>query len=380
MQPLFSPAEYLTTFTTFIYGYVATQFLSGWSSMITHRKSITLSKEHLLWTIFLFVMLIDIWWASWRKTEEISTDNLIFYSSLVTPFIFYFLSHLLFPDLDQLMGNNLQTFLTPAFRKVMVTMAFLLLSFMLSDWLFPRHPPQNILLNLFGVGLAIALIIFPANLLLRRSVLTAAMALLITHLYLSTQYVQPFDQIGGFSFIEYLTVFTTFIYGFVTWRYLEAWGKIIGQFRKLIIGLDYLPWTVMGFLLMLDIWWGAWIREAYLSKNIFYFLLSLAVPILFYFFSAVIFPVELLNRGFTKLNYYYFRNNRLLCLLFALILISNATVANLMEENELWSSENLFRFFGIALAAVGMATPRLLVHRAVLLLGTITILIHAFTE
>ena len=91
---LFSPAEYLTTFTTFIYGYVATQFLAGWSSMITHRKSIILSKEHLCWTIFSFILLIDIWWTSWRKTEIIDTDNLIFYSTLITPLIFYFLSHL----------------------------------------------------------------------------------------------------------------------------------------------------------------------------------------------------------------------------------------------------------------------------------------------
>src|SRR5690349_16300938 len=138
---LFSPAEYLTTFTTFIYGYVATQFLAGWSSMITHRKSIILSKEHLLWTIFSFILLIDIWWTSWRKTEIIYTDNLIFYSTLITPFIFYFLSHLLFPDLDELLGNNLKTYLTPAFRKVMVAFGCLFLSFLLSDQIFIKHTP-----------------------------------------------------------------------------------------------------------------------------------------------------------------------------------------------------------------------------------------------
>jgi len=380
MESLFSPAEYLTTFTTFIYGYVATQFLSGWSSMITHRKSVTISKEHLAWTIFLFALLMDIWWTSWRKTEAIAADNLIFYTTLITPFIFYFLSHLLFPDLDHLVGSNLKAFLTPAFRKVMVAMAFLLLSFLLSDQLFPRHPPQNIFLNLLGIGLSVTLIIFPATLLLRRAMLIVAVGLLMTHLYLSIDYVQPFDQVGGFSFVEYLTVFTTFIYGFVTWRFLEAWGIIIGKFRKLSIGLDYLPWTVMGFLLMLDIWWGSWIREAYLPKNILYFFLSLTVPVLFYFFSAVVFPLELLKRGFTKLNYYYFRNNRLLCLLFAFILISNAAVANLMEETDLCSSENLFRFFGIALATAGMFMRRLIIHRVILLLGMITIIVHTLSE
>jgi hypothetical protein len=144
-QSPFSPSEYLTTFTTFIYGYVATHFLSGWSSMITHRKSITFSKEHLAWTIFTFILLIDIWWTSWRKAEIIATDNLVFYSTLITPFIFYFISHLLFPDLDQLLGNNLKTYLTPTFKKLMVAMIFLLLSFLLSDRLFTKHYPQNVI-------------------------------------------------------------------------------------------------------------------------------------------------------------------------------------------------------------------------------------------
>ncbi len=180
----FSPAEYLTTFTTFIYGYVATQFLGGWSSMITHRKSITFSKEHLVWTLFSFVLLINIWWTSWRKIEVIANDNLLFYSTLITPFIFYFLSHLLFPDLDHLLGNDLKIFLTPAIRKMMIALAFLLLSFLLSDLLFSKHPPQNIFFNLIGIALAVVLAIFPEALVLRRIILTVAFGLLVTQLYL----------------------------------------------------------------------------------------------------------------------------------------------------------------------------------------------------
>ena len=180
--------------------------------------------------------------------------------------------------------------------------------------------------------------------------------------------------------MEYLTVFITFIYGFVTWRFLEGWGVIITHFKKLNIGYDYIPWTVVGFLLMLDMWWGTWGREAYLPKNILFFFLSLIVPALYYFFSAILFPLELLKRGYYNINHYYYRNNKTTCLFFAMILLSNSVVAIVMEETVFWSSENLFRYFGVAIATAGVITPKLTIHRVVLILGLITIIVHALTE
>jgi hypothetical protein len=377
---LFSPAEYLTTFTTFIYGYVATQFLSGWSSMITHRKAITFSKEHIGWTIFTFILFMDIWWTSWRKTEIIASGNLIFYSSLATPFVFYFLSHLLFPDLDALPGNNLRTYLTPVTRKVMVTFIFLLLSFFVSDIIFPNYLPLNEIIIAVGVALAAVLIIFPEAIYLRRIFQWAAGGLLFIHLFALLKFPQPYTQINGFSFEEYLTVFLTFIYGFVTWRFLEGWGLVITNYRKLTLGYDFIPWTIMAFLLMLDMWWGTWAREDYLPKNIIYFFVSLIVPILFYFMSAVIFPLELLKRGYVRLHQYYYRNRKAICLFFGLILLTNAFVSYAIEEKTFFSSENLFRFLGITLAMAGIISSRIIYHRIILFLGTAIIIIHAITE
>jgi hypothetical protein len=207
-----------------------------------------------------------------------------------------------------------------------------------------------------------------------------ASTLVLIHLYLLFDYPQPFYEFNGFSFTEYLTVFITFIYGFVTWRFLEGWGLIIIHFKKLKIGYDYLPWTVMGFLLMLDIWWGSGAREAYLSVNILYFLLAMAVPILFYFFSSVIFPLELLRSGFVSLNHHYSQNKKALCVFFGMILVSNSVVANVMEETSFLSLENMFRFFGIVLSISGIITSQLVIHRVILLLGLATIAIHAYTE
>ncbi len=379
-QSLFSQAEYLTTFTTFIYGYVATRFLSGWSSMITHRRSIAFSKEHLLWTILSFMLLIDIWWTSWRKTATVADDNLLFYSTLITPFIFYFLSHVLFPDLNHLWNNNLKTYLTPAFRKIIAAMALLLLSFLFNDWVFNYRLRQNTIFISVGELLALVIFILPAALLLRRAILLVSFALLVAHLYFLLGFKPAFNEIDGFSFVEYITVFITFIYGFVAWRFLEGWGAIIDNFKKLKIGYDYLPWTIVGFLIMLDVWWSSWTKEAYLSTSILHFFLALLIPILFYFFSSVIFPIELLHRGYRKLHFYYFRNKKVICILLGLILLCNGALINAMEESIFWSFENLFRLLGVALSVSGIISPKLFVHRIILVLGLITLMVHAFTE
>jgi hypothetical protein len=262
----------------------------------------------------------------------------------------------------------------------MVTYLFLLVSFVVSDQIFERYLPQNGIFIFSGIGLTLTLIIFPANVSLRRLCLGIGGSIVILHLIALISFPQPFADVKGFSFVEYLTVFLTFIYGFVTYRFLEGWGIIITNWRKLTLGLDYIPWTIVAFLLMLDMWWGTWAREEFLPQSILYFFVSLMVPVLYYFMSAVMFPLELLAQGYIKLNQYYFRNNRIICLFLGLILLCNGIVSHVMEENELISSENLFRVVGITLSTAGMSSTKLIYHRIVLGLGGTVILIHAFAE
>src|SRR5690242_1783648 len=95
----FSEVEYLSIFTAFIFGYVATRFFSGWSAMINFRHAIKFSKEHLAWTLLTFGLLIDVWWGSWIKGNLI-TRQTTYYVSLLSPIIFYLLSILLLPPLS----------------------------------------------------------------------------------------------------------------------------------------------------------------------------------------------------------------------------------------------------------------------------------------
>src|SRR6187401_2784086 len=111
-------AEYLVIFNTFVFGYVTTQFFTGWSSVISHREKLVISVEHLIWTIFAFVLLTDIWWGSWSKTSRIVEYNFYFYISLMSPIVFYFLTVFLFPDPDDYSTGDLVTYLSHAFRKI----------------------------------------------------------------------------------------------------------------------------------------------------------------------------------------------------------------------------------------------------------------------
>ena len=131
---------------------------------------------------------------------------------------------------------------------------------------------------------------------------------------------------------------------------------------------------------MMDTWWGGWGRERFLERSILNFILALVVPILFYFLSAVAFPIEMMKRGFVRLNFFYIRNNRLICLLFGLILFFNGLIANLMEESDPISRENIFRVLGIAVALSGALSTRLLIHRFALAGGYALILLHFYAD
>ncbi|MDH5397978.1 MAG: hypothetical protein OEX02_07520 [Cyclobacteriaceae bacterium] len=98
----FSHREYLTIFVAIIYGYVATTFFEGWGSLIRNSKLSEIHWYHLIWTIFAFLLLVDMWWSSWQKIELLTENIGYFVSSLVSPLIFYFLGITLFMKVKEI--------------------------------------------------------------------------------------------------------------------------------------------------------------------------------------------------------------------------------------------------------------------------------------
>jgi hypothetical protein len=367
-------AEYLVIFNTFIFGYVATQFFTGWSSVISHRNEMTISKEHLAWTIFAFALLTDIWWGSWSKTSRIVEHNYSFYISLLSPTVFYFLVAFLFPDYPQSSVKDLGVYLSSEFKRISFVFFLLFLSFFVGGLAFGNLMASDNYFNAAGASCSI-LLYFYRPVWLRRTVLVSALTLISVHIIFRASYI-PGHQVMGFSFVEYLTVFITFIYGFVAARFLYGWSLILKNFRDIPCSREYIGWTALAFALMMDIWWNSWRRGSFIEASIVNFILSLSVPLMFYFFSAAILPVELLHSGRTNLREFFEQHRVPIFVLLGLILAFNTTLANMAASTPVTTAENMVRFTSITFAVIAIFFRHKWFHRAVLATGWLLLMIH----
>lgn len=95
----FSQVEYLTVFYTIIFGVIATEYFSGWGSMLRHRKNIKIYAIHLLWSVFAFLTLFQNWYGIWPRVKYINDNILYFIFGLVPLFLFYLMKVVLFPNI-----------------------------------------------------------------------------------------------------------------------------------------------------------------------------------------------------------------------------------------------------------------------------------------
>lgn len=95
----FSQVEYLTVFYTIVFGVIATEYFSGWGSMLRHRKKVSLYPVHLVWSLFAFLTLIQNWYGIWPRVKFINTSILYFIFGLLPLFMFYLMSVVLFPKI-----------------------------------------------------------------------------------------------------------------------------------------------------------------------------------------------------------------------------------------------------------------------------------------
>lgn len=370
----FTIVEYLSVFTAFIYGYVATRFFSGWGAMINFRDSIKFSKEHLLWTLFLFFLLIDNWWGSWIKGNY-THQNLLYYISLLPPIFLYLISVLLFPPLSDDHFLDLQNHFQSIRKRNYLLLIGLFLSFLINDYIFKHLFVTNFFLNTIAISFAL-IGYFGKSLFIHRSILAVAWLMLLFHIM--RQPIIFNYNINGFSLTEYLTSFIAFIYGSVAARFFWGWGLMISKYNRINFSKDHLAWTFLAFFLLLDFWTGSWPREKFISININYFILSLWVPLTFFFLTAVLFP--LFKEGHAiDLKAFFLSHKKIIYLLFGLSILANAVTANLMEQ-KLFDTENLYRIVALILTAIIYIVKKPVIERGVLILGWAILIFYTVLE
>jgi hypothetical protein len=257
-------------------------------------------------------------------------------------------------------------------RKKLIAFAFLLLTFFLNDLFLHKAPREDFMLVGLSVGVVILLSIFNREL-FEWLWLAAGGTMLVWHINFGSSFSAQNSQIEGFSLTEYLTIFSAFIYGAVAARFFVGWGKLLRQTCS-TVNFEYVLWTIFAFGLLIDIWWGQWDREHQISESVWKFMLTLVTPTFFYFLGVVLLPVNGVRNS--ELSAFYHRNKRTFFTLFALIMVSNFLVANILEKAEWNSVTNVLRMCGIVLAGAAVLTNGVWVHRIALILAWSLLITH----
>lgn len=370
-----SQTEYLVTFLTFIYSFIATQFFNGWGKWIQNIDRDRPGINHILFSILLFVLLIDFWWISFPRGGGMSRSLPVYFVSLISPIVFSVLAYNLFPR-GKTEDVNLRAYFRRRGRFMFLILAVDFLHNIFADNLLMGAPlwGAETLFRSVGIILCMVGVLFPNP----RTVFiltVAGLAILIVHI---VEYGQPLTDKHGYSLTEHLTTFLALVYGVIASRFISGWSHILQHIRTIQFSREHFGWSLFAFALLIDYWWGFWLREPYITGHLGYFLLSLVLPILFYILVVVLFPFkEYLDT--IHLRDYFNIHHRWIILLFACILLTNAITANVMEDHWL-SLENLYRLVGFVMAVVVLVYQNATLRRAGLIAASLLLLVHTFME
>lgn len=263
------------------------------------------------------------------------------------------------------------------FKKIALLFILLFLSFVASNFVFGNILKDGLIFELIAIGLSLTLYLYRA-VWIRSVFLVLGFCLLIYHLVLMNNSGPDFRVVQGFSMLEYLTVYITFIYGFVASRYLNGWAMLLNNLNHLRISKMHLTWTFLAFGLMLDIWWNSYSRGMFMERNVLNFILTLVVPLMFYFLSAFLFPLELLKGTYYDFRVFFEKHKKSFSVLMGLILLSNFVIANMAQYITLLTIENYIRLGGIMLALSAAVIDSKIFHQIVLISGCILLVIHSW--
>jgi len=263
----------------------------------------------------------------------------------------YLLSSLYFPIFKNREITNLKVYFSYQRRKGYFLYALFFFTIIITSVFF-EEIRFDIFFEIAGFCFSLAAL-FTSRRWLESTVLVLGYALVITHYFLMPSYFDNIQWvIDGFSFVEYTSVFTTFIYGFIVAKFLDGWGYFVVNKRALKIHFFYILWTILIFGLLIDFWWGLWDRNELVSRNFFHFFISLFVPFGFYIIASLLFPEKGTVKD--KVIEIFERNANLIYLGFIFIFLMDFINSQVLSMNVLFGIENLFRLVAILLAVFGI--------------------------
>jgi hypothetical protein len=364
--------EYLITFNAFIYGYILSRFFSGWGRIISNRRHVVFSVEHILWSVYAFFMLLSLWWYSWLDLKTITDRAVSFYGSIVSPFIMYLISSLYFQEVrDGKMTNLVHE--SKFQRKKGAVLYFVLYLFHLIRAI--SDPTKGGTIKFFILGLTVCVIVFC----FRKKwaghcMLVAGFTGITMYMMNIPSYFQTHRwTVDEFSFSEYLVTFITFVYGFIVAKFLEGWTAFLKNRRIVRFNIDYIFWTLLVFGLIIDYWWRLYERSVPSSKTFGYFVLSLFVPIGFSLLSSLLFND---NAIALRAQDNFSRNQRLIFGVFVGIFLFDFLGSVIINSRSIIHIENVFLIGAVLLCFCALVKRGIATQRVILILAWILLVSH----
>jgi len=374
----FSKVEYLVMFSAILYGIVASEFFIGWGRMSRNYGITKFYWVHLLWTVFAFGFLIDMWWVSWVRGNFLTSNIGFFYSSLITPLLFHLISVILFPILK---GRKNVDFKIEFFRRkntLFTLFGLFFISNLLLSYVFGENKVYGAenAYRVAGVILSITAIFIDDSRFHKILITILTLLLIVHHIQITLDgKPNPVDSINGFSMAEYLISFYAILFGIVAFEYFHGWGYILRFYKNIRIYWVHLLWSVYAFGMLVDIWWISWTRASYVTGNIGYFTLLLLTPFLYYIGSVILFP-DFDRKENRDLKKYFYKIKKWFFLVFGMYFLSNIISAYIYKEINIYPAENIFRMVAILFTIFLIFIDNHLFHKIFVVLAVVILIFH----
>lgn len=168
------------------------------------------------------------------------------------------------------------------------------------------------------------------------------------------------------SRFEYLSVLVSIVIAYAMSEALSGWGQMIRVRDRVRLYPLHLGWSILSVVLMVQWWWGGfWHYRDAADLGLFGFLAVLTEPILLVLLAFVLtpHPNELCGRD---LRAEYFRNQRWIFGLAALLLVELPVVDAIVAQQPLWQPKNAIRLLAIAVLATLAISKSERLHAALL--------------
>lgn len=349
----FSKIEYLVTFHSIIFGYIASVFLDGWGYLLRRRKLVKMDRYLLTFTYVIFILMLIHWWHLYDRAESIGQNLGNFLTVLPYSLLFYFIGTISFARMD---SSDYKRLSNVYFDNRLKLYGCLLL-FISYDFAVTIHL-ENHLFQVLGLLLCAGALATPDRrvhqLLLTLSMISVVVIIFRNLLNPNHHFIYDASK---YSKVEHLTIFISMIYGYVITVFFVGWSKML-KTRKNDLSLTQFLWSVFAFFFLIDIWWGSWSRNSHVASSMLHFLLSVGTPLLIFVICILLFPGKEERRDYLS---HFLENKSKIFSAFALLFLTQIILSFFFLEDDQW--ENYMRLVGIVLALISARIINVTYHR-----------------